>query len=125
MTNKLIEAADELAEAVWQNKGLPTSVLDHVKASSRVQRALTAYRTARDSAGEVKVRPLVWECEAGWRWKGTPPDGFFSSVAKWVWEAPNGGFKHAGSKEVFTTIDDAKAAAQADYERSIRSALAE
>lgn len=122
--NNLIKAADDLAEAVWQNRGLPTSVLDHIKASSRVQRALTAYRAARESAGEVRVKPLVWECEAGWRWKGTPPDGFFSSVAKWVWRLPNGGFKHAGSKDVFTAVEAAKAAAQADYETRIRSALA-
>lgn len=70
-----------------------------------------------------KVKPLVWVCEGGWRWKGVPPDGFFKSVAKWVWEKPSGGFKHAGSVEVFDTIEAAKAAAQVDYESRILSAL--
>ncbi|MFV1689996.1 hypothetical protein VWZ40_00905 [Phaeobacter sp. JH20_21] len=84
---------------------------------------LNAYRQARENADGVKVKPLVWECEGGWRWKGTPPDGFFASVAKWVWQAPKGGFKHAGTKELFATLEEAKAAAQADYEARIKAAL--
>ncbi|NKX40857.1 hypothetical protein HGG71_05160 [Rhodobacteraceae bacterium R_SAG2] len=81
------------------------------------------YRQARESADGVKVKPLVWECEGGWRWKGTPPDGFFASVAKWVWQAPKGGFKHAGCKDPLATLEEAKAAAQADYEARIKAAL--
>lgn len=133
--NKLIEAADRLRDLVQEQfeNGCEICHGDCGSANPTVARcpvrrrhtALTAYRSARESAGEVKVKPLVWECEAGWRWKGMPPDGFFPSVAKWVWSDMNGKFKHLGSKDLFSTVEEAKAAAQADYETRIRGALAE
>ncbi|AUQ74795.1 hypothetical protein [Phaeobacter piscinae] len=129
----LIKAADALAEEMrlieeeakrtieWDEED-PIRMLDWF--DTKWINALSAYRQARKSAGDgVKVKPLVWECEGGWRWKGTPPDGFFTSVAKWVWQAPKGGFKHAGTKEPFATLEEAKAAAQADYEARIKAAL--
>ncbi|AUQ64393.1 hypothetical protein [Phaeobacter inhibens] len=129
----LIKAADALAEEVEirLENGCEICNGDCSAANPPVQscpqqrrlQLLTTYRQARESADGVKVKPLVWECEGGWRWKGTPPDGFFTSVAKWVWQAPKGGFKHAGTKEPFATLEEAKAAAQADYEARIKAAL--
>ena len=69
------------------------------------------------------VEPLVWECEAGWRWKGSPPKGFFESVCKWVCMDPTCGYKCAGRKERFPSLEEAQSAAQADYNRRILSAL--
>lgn len=129
---KLIEAADEMAEAVWQQRNLPTTVLDHVRASSRVQRALTAYQTARESAGEVNadgLKPLVW-------YESPDDDTDFCANAiglTYVVACDLDGFcswgffRHIWREEGSDKwdIDDAKAAAQADYETRIRSALAE
>ena len=116
--NNLIKAADELA-------GIVRREMAHYDDPECMMAALHAYRTARNEQGEVKVKPLVWECEAGWRWKGVPPDGFFANVAKWVWSDMNGKFKYGGSKELFSTVEEAKRAAQSDYETRIRSALEE
>ncbi|MFV1539424.1 hypothetical protein VWZ88_12730 [Phaeobacter sp. JH20_36] len=119
----LIKAAVALAEAVKEQLAYMDMCNDKGDLERDMRNALTTFHQARESADGVKVKPLVWECEGGWRWKGTPPDGFFASVAKWVWQAPKGGFKHAGTKELFATLEEAKAAAQADYEARIKAAL--
>lgn len=93
--------------------------------SDDIVRAHNAWNARADlPPAAVTVKPLKWECEAGWRWKGTPPDGFFKSVAKWVSEKADGsGWVHAGDKTLYSTAEKAKAAAQADYERRILSVL--
>jgi hypothetical protein len=91
------------------------------------QRALvvSALRAASVKAGEVvAVKPLEWE-KITWerypKFKAVTPTGDY-----WVWELAGIGYWSQHSligREVHGTIDDAKAAAQSDYEARIRSAL--
>lgn len=70
LTNKLIEAADELERAVlamrtrangdYEADDGERAYMVHSDEMFLVEQALTAYQTARESAGEVKVKPLVW-----------------------------------------------------------------
>jgi len=128
MTNKLIEAADELARA---SQDLIDD--DGPYWMSYVIRALTAYRAARESAGEVEVKPLAWDDlsneDGGWL-KANIEFGHDYSLMSyendtWGWFTS---FKtsrgYSGCQGKGLTMDDAKAAAQSDYARRIRSALA-
>lgn len=69
MTNKLIEAADELAKRAQVMVDVFTCT-----ESTMLESALTAYRAARESAGEVRVKPLVWE-EDGKYLRAYDPEG--------------------------------------------------
>ena len=122
MTNKLIEAADELADRFdMVVQDICNDEPAEPNALAAALCALTAYRTARESAVEVKVKPLVWE----WYWASTPCgpyslyEGFKNEAGSWYVCWSGTVIAHAHS------LDAAKAAAQADYETRIRSALAE
>lgn len=72
----------------------------------------------------VGVRPLVWEESVKGRWIGTPVVKL-GDLAFWVFHREDGTFMRAtkdGGKQ-YPTLDAAKAAAQADYEARILSAL--
>ncbi len=123
MTNKLIEAADEMAKLLSGGSEQNSPV---------VRNALTAYRSARNEQGEAEVKPLVWEYEAdfhceevfksdcffGTYWSYNPIEnmaGFYFEIDEIATVVSTG---------PYDTMDAAKAAAQADYETRIRSALA-
>lgn len=70
-------------------------------------------------AAQVKVKPLVWECDA--RWPSTVWSGGYQindqDENEWLMTTPQ------GDSATFETIDAAKAAAQADYEARILATL--
>lgn len=74
-------------------------------------------------AGEPGIKALIWRlhvARAGWLVADVHPGSYFA------WELAGIGYWSHGSivgREVLGGIDAAKAAAQADYERRIRSAL--
>ncbi|KFB11081.1 hypothetical protein [Nitratireductor basaltis] len=69
----------------------------------------------------VKVKPLEWEVEGGWRHIGRPT-ARFADFCYWVMHQ-NRGYVVPTLKEVRPTLEEAKALAQADYEKRILSAL--
>jgi len=137
MTSDLMKAADELARQMdliekeaargieWGEED-PIRMLDWF--DTEWVNALTAYLTARESAGEVKVKPLVWigdNYSEGIFWSATTEFGQYQVRESEVsgiymqWD----GFCMGVLGKGFDTSDEAKAAAQADYETRIRSAL--
>ena len=119
--NNLIKAADELAEAAED--------VDHVNyKNDDLLTALTAYRTARSEQGEVKVKPLVWE---GCSTSMTAESSFGEYLVEldgqcgWGFWVPSQDIDYDPKGGFHETLDAAKAAAQADYETRIRSALEE
>lgn len=75
------------------------------------------------SALPSTVPPLVWECEAGWRWCGKSSLGY-KSVCAWVWIKPDGsGYAFASDKSIHPTLEDAKAAADAHHAAQIMRGL--
>lgn len=123
---KLIEAADELEDmhkqVCYENGEHPDEVDTPYLIGAGCIRS--AYHTARESAGEVEVKPLVWvkhyTHEETGRYEAKPEhigEAYHVNNEGW-WFALDVLNKCDG-------IEDAKAAAQADYERRIRSALEE
>lgn len=128
MTNKLIEAADELCKHVDEQLMYMDLCDDKGDLGRNMHRALTAYRAARESAGEVEVKPLVWDCRG---YLETAEDAS-SILGDWVvWTANGDSYYKGPGDHIGTCIPStsgckaaAKAAAQADYARRIRSAIA-
>lgn len=71
-----------------------------------------------------KVKPLVWEESLKGRWIGAPAVKL-GDLAFWVFQVHDGYMRHVigQGRVVYRTIEAAKAAAQADYEARILSAL--
>lgn len=74
-----------------------------------------------DRARRMKVKGLEWTEEEKWRFIGRPPEKM-GDFCFWVLET-NSGWKVAGKEGKYGTAREAKAAAQADYERRILAAL--
>ena len=153
MTSKLIEAADELRIFTTSNRGINYDLLDALKRNPLIisagdnisgkahetivhQRStiarLESELTARESAGEVKVKPLVWE-EAPHMTTdddGGPRQGIPHNLRSWVagpytiirQKHPSGLFIVRGldgiKPNVFPHLKQAMKAAQSDYTRS-------
>ncbi|AUR03152.1 hypothetical protein PhaeoP72_01167 [Phaeobacter inhibens] len=137
----LIKAADALAEEVDLERkmklkfdGTPEDPIQTVdpqvvswsewqKQRVIMHERLTAYRQARESAGGVKVKPLVWHRSHICSWNGdyhTVPTGYTVRCADengWKWSTPLGAFGYCSSPEA------AKDAAQSHREASIKAAL--
>lgn len=90
--------------ACLQGKRCSTDIIDAIRALPVAQ---------------VKVKPLVWECDA--RWPSTVWSGGYQindqDENEWLMTTPQ------GDSATFETIDAAKAAAQADYEARILATL--
>ncbi len=154
MTNKLIEAADELRIFTTSNRGINYDLLDALKRNPLIisagdnisgkahetivhQRStiarLESELTARESAGEVEVKPLSWECASlnGYkrgRYAARSVIGNgWAAYIKRVYD----GWEYGGRTYLSVldgldvALDAAQIQAQADYETRIRSALAE
>ncbi|AHD10044.1 hypothetical protein [Phaeobacter gallaeciensis] len=106
-------------------------VLGYVEENlSVIHHTLTTYRQARESADGVKVKPLVWsedeEHAMGYRENSLTLIGPY-----WVEDHENSGewrtYFDSFAGDVFISgsdsEEDAKAAAQADYEARIKAAL--
>jgi hypothetical protein len=74
---------------------------------------------------EKLVKPLVWEESLRGRWIGTPPFVKLGNLAFWIFQNHDGTFKRVSNKVwlYYSSIDAAKAAAQADYAARIAAAL--
>jgi hypothetical protein len=72
----------------------------------------------------VRVKPLEWEESLKGRWIGTP-DSKLGDLAFWIFRHHDGTLKRATKEgwQFYPTLEAAKAAAQADYERRILAAL--
>lgn len=81
--------------------------------------ALAAFSDPKAEA--VTVKPLVWEVEGGWRHIGKPP-ARFADFCYWVMDQDKG-YMVPTLKKTYPTLEEAKAAAQADYEARILSAI--
>ncbi|MCD1266904.1 hypothetical protein B5M44_22015 [Shinella sumterensis] len=92
--------------------------MTHDEAAEYASAALTAALSDQERAVEVAIKPLDWHAE--------PPyhvARMFGNV--YAVEAWDGGvtLSGIGGRRDFKTVSEAKAAAQADYEQRIRSAL--
>jgi len=143
MSDYLKEAADEAADKLskivnHEYAGNDVVLYDCDLATvsfNDVRDLLTAYRAARESAVEVEVKPLVWEvwekAEGGSTvWKGYSGEQFYKAVvhcdgsgAVYDLCCLGGAFRIEADTGA-NGADFYKAAAQADYARRIRSALA-
>lgn len=144
--NNLIKAADDLARLLegsregelwleWCEKGTG-EFEDYIKGDEGIDEevnALTAYRTARNEQGEVKVKPLVWECASinGYkRGRYAARSAIGSGWAAYIKRVENG-WEYGGKvylsvlDGIDVALDAAKIQAQSDYETRIRSALEE
>lgn len=110
MTSDLMKAADELAEAVESRM----NDLGGYDGRFPVRKALTAYLTARESAGEVKVKPLVWKNGHA---HGVGHHYFTRNGCLYRGEFSGKTGLHCGPAWELEEV------AQADYETRIRSAL--
>ena len=102
---------------------------DHAKEvlDEHIARALLAYGQRRaDEATEraaPKIKPLEWKEEGKGRWSAMPTNGL-GHLAYWIFLQSDGCVCWNGAKrEVYPTLDAAKAFYQADYEARILSAL--
>ena len=122
--NNLIKAADDLAGAIDDERNMVCQDFGMQQdASLRTDTALTAYRTARNEQGGVKVKPLVWCNKEGSAIRKSICGFYqvgFSHWGKWYLTTP---LKTVGDQ--YHSLGSAKRAAQADYETRIRSALEE
>jgi hypothetical protein len=115
----LIKAADALAEAVNEQLSYMDLCGDKGDLERNMRTTLTAYRQARESADGVKVKPLVWVKPPDWKdCDLCSEDGFYEICEGQLLFNPG---SEVGS--IFETLEDAKAAAQADYEARIKAAL--
>lgn len=75
-------------------------------------------------ASGIRVKPLEWEESLRDRWIGTPVTKL-GDLAFWIFRHHDGTFKRATKDgwQYKSTIEAAKAAAQADYEARIIAAL--
>jgi len=73
--NNLIKAADELAKHVAGQLMYMDLCNDKGDVWRNMHAALTAYRAARESAGGVEVKPLVWESEGFGYWTSVGVSG--------------------------------------------------
>ncbi|MCP3653596.1 MAG: hypothetical protein GY766_01675 [Herbaspirillum sp.] len=125
--NNLIKAADELAGAIDDERNMVCQDFGMQQdASLRTDTALTAYRTARNEQGEVKVKPLVWDGLKSGPYVITIHERGIADLHNYA-EPDEDGYpeRMKGGYLTLVSIDDLKAAAQADYETRIRSALEE
>lgn len=124
----LIKAADALAEAAAPY-ARRTKDAEH-----GLHKALIAYRSARESAGEVKVKPLTFyrpfERETGYMIAETSfPNLYYETGlipdGKGYYCKVRAKYSLYGFIDIFQSEELAQIAAQADYERRRRSALAD
>lgn len=85
---------------------------------------ITRLRAALAEKMVVKVKPLEWEESLRDRWIGTPVVKL-GELAFWIFRHHDGTFKRATKDgwQYFPTLEAAKAAAQADYDSRILSAV--
>lgn len=135
--NNLIKAADDaiiaLAEAgdVIQcchvNTGIDLGAASDMPfyddTMRKIDNALTAYRAARNEQGEVKVKQLVWEHHPAGAIAATPTG--FAYILDTRGKHRVTSIKGFNPRREFDDLEAAKAAAQADHETRIRSALEE
>lgn len=115
-----VEIDEKALEAAYETLGRP----DHAGDRLIVRGAIAAYEAAKPApAGAVAVKPLEWTKDGsvgghgGWMGRA----GMETRAVKvgWSQEEP---FEFGA--QTFRTLDEAKAAAQQDYEARILSALA-
>ncbi len=120
-----------LADAVKaHNDAYWTVTNDSEGARKRMEKAISAYLSAvGQKAGTVEVRALEWQDHRGHTfpdtWTAKTPCGVYEIEERSASDSP--AYVATGPLHVFISdrdsLEDAKAAAQADYEARIRSAL--
>jgi len=129
MTSDLMKAADELKNLVQEQfedgcdicQGDCSSANPPMTSCPMQRRhdALTTYRKARESAGEVKVKPLVWyETDAGYKFQDYIGvyEVYLNTEGSWTFDSGESVSSHA-SKEA------AMGEGITEHRRRIRSAL--
>ncbi|QDP65826.1 MAG: hypothetical protein Unbinned7865contig1001_25 [Prokaryotic dsDNA virus sp.] len=123
---KIVDHPYSKGNFVFYDCGLATISADDIRELLSEYKALTAYRSARESAGEVKVRKLVWDdFEGGCGAKASIIGPFNYIIQYWrgrgefelSYSAPGYGICLEGER-FHKTIEAAKEAAQSDYTRS-------
>lgn len=91
--------------------------------------SIPAPERSKEEAVRVKVKPLEWEATEdemgrnGWRWRGKPAVGLAYIISVMVHGQLGERYEIASRTGNFASLEEAKAAAQADYEQRILSAL--
>lgn len=109
----------------WLPPQHPLAVICKAETEEAAQAIADALNGRADTPARAgMVKPLVWASDLHGRWIGEPPVKL-GTLAFWVFGTPSGGFeRHTESgKQLYPTLEAAKAAAQADYAARILAAL--